>query len=540
MESPYEEPIVVSEDAIHAELMKTLSPAQKVESESLFLGKILGAGAFGEVIEGRLDHSFQSDGGTVKVAVKRLQMSASGKDRIDFLREAYIMAQWDHPRIVSFFGFCVGERPMIVLELAQSALDAHLRANGESVSSHERARWALDIASAMEYLAARGYVHRDLASRNALLVGTIAKLADFGRSRAMTLAQPLDMDEEEVYASVGGLVPVRWTAPEALMTGVYSTATDVWAFGILLYELFSNAVVPYGDELTNKDVFKQVDQGYRLPPPRGCPRHCYDLMARCWHPHSACRPRFREIRTALHDAVHLNPTLLETLADPDGATAAAAEQLGQRILNAAKDGHLTLNETLDKGTEEPDYDHELPEMMRSSSAEACQRKSSPGMHGRIPSPIDHSYDEELPEFMQRTSISPTGRWSTNDPRPSAGDHPHGDSSIRPKLPCSNEELATQHQHTHLEPDLAYPDQVAEGTEGYSEPQDAYSECADPEPAPILPDDKKADRMSRWIEDFETRKHSPKGALSSTQLLEGKGTSRTTKVMSWFGSVGRRR
>ena len=120
------------------------------------------------------------------------------------------------------------------------------------------------------------------------MVEGTAKLADFGRSRVLETGH-------EVYATGAGLVPVRWTAPEALQYGQYSSASDVWAFGIFMYELYTRGEVPYSDNWTNKDVATQVQRGFRLPPVEGLPRAMYDLMIRCWHPEPLQRPPFSRV-----------------------------------------------------------------------------------------------------------------------------------------------------------------------------------------------------------------------------------------------------
>ena len=156
-------------------------------------------------------------------------------------------------------------------------------------------RMAIDIAAGMEYLAVGKNVHRDLATRNILVdVNCCSKISDFGLSR--------DLDDEMYYESEGGMVPIRWTPPEAYKFKKYSSASDVWSYGITLYEVWTKGGLPYGRKWTNMNVMMQVEGGYRLPPPAGCPKAVYKLMMQCWNPLRRKRPSFTKIHDNLQVA----------------------------------------------------------------------------------------------------------------------------------------------------------------------------------------------------------------------------------------------
>uniref|UniRef100_A0A1X7UUU1 Protein kinase domain-containing protein n=1 Tax=Amphimedon queenslandica TaxID=400682 RepID=A0A1X7UUU1_AMPQE len=145
----------------------------------------------------------------------------------------------------------------------------------------------------MEYLSRKKFVHRDLAARNILVSdeGTgICKIADFGMSR--------DLKDESYYISQSKKIPIKWTAPEALHYKKYSSASDVWSYGTVMYEIWSIGHKPF-ESSTNQECIRLVDSGYRLPPPPGCPKPMYKLMMQCWNPDTHNRPSFSDISSSL-------------------------------------------------------------------------------------------------------------------------------------------------------------------------------------------------------------------------------------------------
>ncbi|KAF3848101.1 hypothetical protein F7725_021129 [Dissostichus mawsoni] len=141
------------------------------------------------------------------------------------------------------------------------------------------------IASGMKYLSDMSYVHRDLAARNILVNSNlVCKVSDFGMSRV------LEDDPEAAYTTRGGKIPIRWTAPEAIAYRKFTSASDVWSYGVVMWEVMSYGERPYWD-MSNQDVIKAIDEGYRLPPPMDCPVALHQLMLDCWQRERADRPK---------------------------------------------------------------------------------------------------------------------------------------------------------------------------------------------------------------------------------------------------------
>uniref|UniRef100_A0A914DTB2 receptor protein-tyrosine kinase n=1 Tax=Acrobeloides nanus TaxID=290746 RepID=A0A914DTB2_9BILA len=259
----------------------------------------IGVGEFGEVCCGRLTIEGLY-GNTVQqvVAVKTLLPGSSGKAKADFLMEASIMGQFQHDNVIQLVGVVTKTEPIMIITefMLNGALDKFLRSNDNgSISIQQLVEMLCGIASGMKYLNDMGYVHRDLAARNVLVDDRLTcKIADFGLSRGLRGAAAT----EKVYTTNGGKIPIRWTAPEAIHHHKYTTASDVWSFGIVMWEVCSFGERPYWD-WTNQKVITEVDQGYRLPCPMDAPPILHNMMQHCWQWDRHKRPKFAEILTRL-------------------------------------------------------------------------------------------------------------------------------------------------------------------------------------------------------------------------------------------------
>ncbi|XP_076980373.1 tyrosine-protein kinase Fes/Fps isoform X2 [Tamandua tetradactyla] len=259
--------------------------------EDLVLGEQIGRGNFGEVFSGRL----RAD--NTLVAVKSCRETLPPDLKAKFLQEARILKQYSHPNIVRLIGVCTQKQPIyIVMELVQGGdFLTFLRTEGARLRVKTLLQMVGDAAAGMEYLESKCCIHRDLAARNCLVTEkNVLKISDFGMSRE---------EADGIYAASGGLrqVPVKWTAPEALNYGRYSSESDVWSFGILLWETFSLGAPPYPN-LSNQQTREFVEKvccaaptGGRLPCPELCPDAVFRLMEQCWAYEPGQRPSFGTI-----------------------------------------------------------------------------------------------------------------------------------------------------------------------------------------------------------------------------------------------------
>ncbi|XP_073661409.1 ephrin type-A receptor 5 isoform X3 [Tursiops truncatus] len=279
--------------------------AKEIEASCITIERVIGAGEFGEVCSGRLKLPGKRE---LPVAIKTLKVGYTEKQRRDFLGEASIMGQFDHPNIIHLEGVVTKSKPvMIVTEYMENgSLDTFLKKNDGQFTVIQLVGMLRGIAAGMKYLSDMGYVHRDLAARNILINSNlVCKVSDFGLSRV------LEDDPEAAYTTRGGKIPIRWTAPEAIAFRKFTSASDVWSYGIVMWEVVSYGERPYW-EMTNQDVIKAVEEGYRLPSPMDCPAALYQLMLDCWQKDRNSRPKFDEIVNML-DKLIRNPSSLKTL-----------------------------------------------------------------------------------------------------------------------------------------------------------------------------------------------------------------------------------
>ncbi|XP_071018264.1 ephrin type-B receptor 3-like [Oncorhynchus clarkii lewisi] len=252
------------------------------------------SGEFGEVCRGRLKLPGRRE---IIVAIKTLKVGYTDRQRRDFLSEASIMGQFDHPNIIRLEGVVTKSRPvMIVTEFMENgALDSFLRLNDGQFTVIQLVGMLRGIAAGMKYLSDMNYVHRDLAARNILVNSNlVCKVSDFGLSRFLED----DATDPTYTSSLGGKIPIRWTAPEAIAYRKFTSASDVWSYGIVMWEVMSYGERPYWD-MSNQDVINAVEQDYRLPPPMDCPTALHQLMLDCWVKERNLRPKFSQIVATL-------------------------------------------------------------------------------------------------------------------------------------------------------------------------------------------------------------------------------------------------
>lgn len=281
--------------------------AKEIDPSRIRIERVIGAGEFGEVCSGRLKTPAKKE---IPVAIKTLKGGYMDRQRRDFLREASIMGQFDHPNIIRLEGVVTKSRPvMIVVEYMENgSLDSFLRKHDGHFTVIQLVGMLRGIASGMKYLSDMGYVHRDLAARNILVNSNlVCKVSDFGLSRV------LEDDPEAAYTTTGGKIPIRWTAPEAIAYRKFSSASDAWSYGIVMWEVMSYGERPYW-EMSNQDVILSIEEGYRLPAPMGCPVSLHQLMLHCWQKERNHRPKFSDIVSFL-DKLIRNPSALNILVE---------------------------------------------------------------------------------------------------------------------------------------------------------------------------------------------------------------------------------
>ncbi|XP_071053792.1 focal adhesion kinase 1 isoform X3 [Onthophagus taurus] len=256
------------------------------------LGDILGEGQFGDVHKGVLKNK---DGTTVPVAVKTCKGDADPARTEKFLEEAYIMQKFDHQHIIKLMGICSASPVWIVMELAKlGELRAYLQNNKNQLDLSSLLLYAFQLSTALSYLESKKYVHRDIAARNVLVSShNCVKLADFGLSRWMG-------EDQSYYKASKGKLPIKWMSPESINFRRFTTASDVWMFGVCMWEILMMGVKPF-QGIKNNDVIGKIENGERLALPPCCPPRLYSLMSQCWSYEPSKRPTFKEIKEILNE-----------------------------------------------------------------------------------------------------------------------------------------------------------------------------------------------------------------------------------------------
>ncbi|XP_065115480.1 ephrin type-B receptor 3-like isoform X5 [Paramisgurnus dabryanus] len=318
--------------------------AKEIDVSCVKIEEVIGAGEFGEVCRGRLKLPGRRE---IIVAIKTLKAGYTDRQRRDFLSEASIMGQFDHPNIIRLEGVVTKSRPvMIVTEFMENgALDSFLRLNDGQFTVIQLVGMLRGIAAGMKYLSDMNYVHRDLAARNILVNSNlVCKVSDFGLSRFLE-----DDPTDPTYtSSLGGKIPIRWTAPEAIAYRKFTSASDVWSYGIVMWEVMSYGERPYWD-MSNQDVINAVEQDYRLPPPMDCPTALHQLMLDCWVKERNLRPKFSQIVNTLDKLIRNAASLKVVTSTHSGDLLRIGVTLAghqKKILGSIQDMRLQMNQTL--------------------------------------------------------------------------------------------------------------------------------------------------------------------------------------------------
>ncbi|XP_023218194.1 focal adhesion kinase 1-like [Centruroides sculpturatus] len=272
------------------------------------LADIIGEGQFGDVHKGT--YKWKEDQ-FIPVAIKTCKVESEESVGEKFLEEAYIMQQFDHPHIIKLIGICSESPIWIVMELAKHGeMRAYLQNNQHRLDLSILILYAYQLSTALSYLESRKFVHRDIAARNVLVSAhDCVKLGDFGLSRWV--------EDQSYYKASKGKLPIKWMAPESINFRRFTTASDVWMFGVCMWEILMMAsdvwmfgvcmweilmmgVKPF-QGVKNNDVIGRIENGERLPLPSHCPPRLYSLMSQCWSYEPSKRPSFKEIKHVLRE-----------------------------------------------------------------------------------------------------------------------------------------------------------------------------------------------------------------------------------------------
>ncbi|KAL9912330.1 epidermal growth factor receptor isoform 2-T2 [Glossina fuscipes fuscipes] len=263
-----------------------LSKLRIVKDAELRKGGLLGMGAFGHVYKG----VWVPEGENVKIPVAIKELKSSGAESSEeFLREAYIMASVEHPNLLKLLAVCMTSKMMLITQLMPlGCLLDYVRNNRDKIGSKALLNWSTQIAKGMSYLEEKRLVHRDLAARNVLVqLPSCVKITDFG------LAKLLNQDSNE-YKAAGGKMPIKWLALECIRHRIFTSKSDVWAFGVTIWELLTFGKRPH-ENIPAKDIPDLIEVGLKLDQPEICSLDIYCTLLSCWHLDAEVRPSFKQL-----------------------------------------------------------------------------------------------------------------------------------------------------------------------------------------------------------------------------------------------------
>ncbi|MEE6474883.1 hypothetical protein FKM82_010524 [Ascaphus truei] len=305
--------VTLSNLGISQDLQEKLEDVM-IESSLLSLGKVLGEGEFGSVMEGELIYPDQT---THKVAVKTMKLDNFSQREIEeFLSEAACMKDFNHPNVIRLLGVCLEvsprriPKPMVVLpfmkygDLHSFLLSSRIGCGPQHVPLQTLLKFMIDIATGMEYLSNRNFLHRDLAARNCMLRDDMTVcVADFGLSKKIYSGD---------YYRQGRIakMPVKWIAVESLADRIYTIKSDVWAFGVTMWEIATRGMTPYPG-VQNHEIYDYLLEGHRLKQPADCLDELYELMYLCWRADPGDRPTFTELKFHLENLLKSLPPVMD-------------------------------------------------------------------------------------------------------------------------------------------------------------------------------------------------------------------------------------
>ncbi|XP_049622565.1 tyrosine-protein kinase BTK [Suncus etruscus] len=260
----------------------------EIDPKDLTFLKELGTGQFGVVKYGKWR-------GQYDVAIKMIKEGSMSED--EFIEEAKVMMNLSHEKLVQLYGVCTKQRPIFIITeyMANGCLLNYLKEIRHHFQPQQLLEMCKDVCEAMEYLESKQFLHRDLAARNCLVNDQgVVKVSDFGLSRYVL--------DDEYTSSIGSKFPVRWSPPEVLMYSKFSSKSDIWAFGVLMWEIYSLGKMPY-ERFTNSETAEHIAQGLRLYRPHLASERVYTIMYSCWHEKADERPTFKMLLSNILDVM---------------------------------------------------------------------------------------------------------------------------------------------------------------------------------------------------------------------------------------------
>ena len=281
----------------HTEDSKEINIDWETKTSSINLIRRINVGAVSEVWKGMWNKD------TV-VAVKMLKPGA--KSAYAFLKEAELLKQLSHPRVIQLCGVCTEDWPVyIITEFMQhGSLLEYLRGDGQSLKLPQLIDMGAQVAAGMAYLEEKNCIHQNLAAKN-ILVGEnlTCKVAGFSSAHVIS--------KEAYEVPAGTKFSIKWTAIEAILHNFFTIKCDVWSFGVLLYEIITYGSSPYPG-MTDSEVIEALQTGYRTPCPDGCPEQLYKIMKECWRDEAALRPTFKAVQGRMELLTKTKPTSLHS------------------------------------------------------------------------------------------------------------------------------------------------------------------------------------------------------------------------------------